>query len=369
MKDKKSLCNTVSRFSTNCQICGDVARGVNFNVTTCMSCKSFFRRNAHKKSLVGRCQFRNDCNVTKKTRSHCSPCRLKKCFALGMDSRLIRNIPDSKMVFKEIQQVQTIEDKEIQLQTPLPISLLRNDRSTLTTNEWTIVSNFLHAFDEQNSCIRIQNSLVELSSLPPKLRLKSSDTYNMVSQFYTGVQSLIERSPDLYSLSADARRALTKHNLNTVGAFNGIFLCRELNLFNNPIFFNACSLYYGTEFILNCSRHSGRYDPNGNLIKMMLFVVTFSTNCSIVTFDDKEHFTVMSRSIDLIRIQNLYVTVLWKYLVYLYGFKEAVLRFSCLVKNIIDITHMLELMPKNETHDLMVESIAIETERAVAIKD
>lgn len=29
-----------------CRICGDVARGMNFDVMTCISCKAFFRRNA-----------------------------------------------------------------------------------------------------------------------------------------------------------------------------------------------------------------------------------------------------------------------------------------------------------------------------------
>ena len=29
-----------------CQICGDVARGINFEVMSCMSCKAFFRRHA-----------------------------------------------------------------------------------------------------------------------------------------------------------------------------------------------------------------------------------------------------------------------------------------------------------------------------------
>ena len=29
-----------------CRVCGDRARGMNFDVLTCVSCKSFFRRNA-----------------------------------------------------------------------------------------------------------------------------------------------------------------------------------------------------------------------------------------------------------------------------------------------------------------------------------
>jgi len=34
-----------------CLICGDVARGINFNLMTCMSCKTFFRRHALKSKV------------------------------------------------------------------------------------------------------------------------------------------------------------------------------------------------------------------------------------------------------------------------------------------------------------------------------
>jgi len=45
---KRSLHSTLI-----CLICGDVARGMNFDVMTCMSCKAFFRRHALR-SLVRR---------------------------------------------------------------------------------------------------------------------------------------------------------------------------------------------------------------------------------------------------------------------------------------------------------------------------
>jgi hypothetical protein len=61
--------------------------------------------------------------------------------------------------------------------------------------------------------------------------------------------------------------------------------------------------------------------------------------------------------------------MLWKYLIYLYGFKEATLRFSSIVKSIIDVTRMLESMPENITHDLMVETIVAETQRSLLIED
>jgi hypothetical protein len=40
------LTKRTSNLPLICQICGDIARGINFDVMTCMSCKAFFRRHA-----------------------------------------------------------------------------------------------------------------------------------------------------------------------------------------------------------------------------------------------------------------------------------------------------------------------------------
>lgn len=237
------------------------------------------------------------------------------------------------------------------------------------TREWTLLSNFIHAYDDQNLHLRVEYCLNHLASLPPKFRIRSSDTQGLISQFFMAIQPLIERSPDVNFLSVDARRTLIKNNLNTAGAMNGIFTCRELNLYQNHSFWNSCQVQYSTEFMEHCVRNSAHCDPNGNLIKIMLFVATFSTNCSIVDFDQQESLTNIKISLELIHIQNIYVTILWKYFLYLYGFKEAVIRYSYMVKNILDIIRMLSVMPKNERHDQMVEKIVHETERSLVIRD
>jgi hypothetical protein len=46
MESKITSTKRSCRSKLVCRICGDVARGMNFDVLTCMSCKAFFRRNA-----------------------------------------------------------------------------------------------------------------------------------------------------------------------------------------------------------------------------------------------------------------------------------------------------------------------------------
>ncbi|XP_013380491.1 nuclear hormone receptor HR96 isoform X1 [Lingula anatina] len=70
-----------------CMVCGDKALGHNFGVVSCESCKAFFRRNAFKGEIKGRCN--SDCEVTPESRSYCKHCRLRKCFKAGMKKDLI----------------------------------------------------------------------------------------------------------------------------------------------------------------------------------------------------------------------------------------------------------------------------------------
>ncbi|BHF61169.1 hypothetical protein SprV_0100414100 [Sparganum proliferum] len=67
----------------SCAVCGDHAVGYNFGAIACESCKAFFRRNALRAAMPS-CLFSGKCSIQVKTRRFCSPCRLEKCFAVGM---------------------------------------------------------------------------------------------------------------------------------------------------------------------------------------------------------------------------------------------------------------------------------------------
>ncbi|CAG2099963.1 unnamed protein product, partial [Medioppia subpectinata] len=64
--------------------------GKHFGAISCESCKSFFRRNALKNSDLIICFFAGNCDVNIKTRKSCKKCRLSKCLAAGMKSKLFQ---------------------------------------------------------------------------------------------------------------------------------------------------------------------------------------------------------------------------------------------------------------------------------------
>ena len=53
-----------------CHICGDKARGMNFNAISCMSCKMFFRRNALRHRVSMFICFPTD-HLNRLNRIHC----------------------------------------------------------------------------------------------------------------------------------------------------------------------------------------------------------------------------------------------------------------------------------------------------------
>ncbi|CAF3187795.1 unnamed protein product [Rotaria sp. Silwood2] len=232
-----------------CLVCGDVARGINFDVMTCMSCKVFFRRHVLKFDAKLQCKFYNNCQITRETRSTCSVCRLNKCFALGMNPQLIRRWSYNQLKSKHEELLKIKNEHKSCLPKPLPLSLLNNDRSNLTKNEWNLLSNVIHAYDEANVIRQMKYQLEQQSSLPPKLRSKASKAIDIFRVLLSTFQPFIERSPYFQNLPTGTRQALVQNNSEIAGTLNSVFVMREINALQNMTFLTSCATVYGDKVI------------------------------------------------------------------------------------------------------------------------
>ncbi|CAC5390734.1 NR3B3 [Mytilus coruscus] len=66
-----------------CLVCGDIASGYHYGVSSCEACKAFFKRTIQG-NIEYSCPANWDCEITKRRRKACQACRFQKCLRVGM---------------------------------------------------------------------------------------------------------------------------------------------------------------------------------------------------------------------------------------------------------------------------------------------
>ncbi|XP_052766916.1 steroid hormone receptor ERR2-like isoform X1 [Mya arenaria] len=66
-----------------CLVCGDIASGFHYGVSSCEACKAFFKRTIQG-NIDYSCPANGDCEITKRRRKACQACRFQKCLFVGM---------------------------------------------------------------------------------------------------------------------------------------------------------------------------------------------------------------------------------------------------------------------------------------------
>ena len=232
----------------------------------------------------------------------------------------------------------------------------------MSSEQWTLISSIVHAYDTQHMSTLIQTHLKEQSALPMKLRSKPLPAMQYIADTAHSLVLFIQRSPHFQTLSLDTRRRLIRNNIYLTNCVNRLLINREMDLLNNSDLMLSFHSLYGSDLFKRCASLLQRTELNGILFKVILFVMIFSSNCSIVTEDVPLDIDIIFELKHVLDLQDLYVTLLWKYLVYQYGYTEAVLRYASLIKTILDFLQIIETMVHSELYQQMLKKIIIESQ-------
>ena len=220
----------------------------------------------------------------------------------------------------------------------------------------------MHIYDVDHSFDRIKTLFNTESSLPLKMLVKPKFALDFMQQCSITLEELIKRSGHFQILSVDARRTSIKRNTFWMSIFEGRILSRQIDFLTDPRYTLSIIGMLGSEYSEKVINLFERLDSNEIIHKVMLFVASFFSNSSLVTFDSADNIpTSIAVSIDLMRIQDIYVTMLWKYLLSQYGFIEAVLRYSSLITTMLNGYRILErlncLKLYNEVYNMTVKQM------------
>ncbi|CAF3588227.1 unnamed protein product [Rotaria sp. Silwood1] len=345
---------------SQCQICAVPAIHSYYGVIACGSCKMFFKRNAENRTKTLKCHFDGQCEVNINTRHVCAACRLEKCFQVGMCVESIRCSQTHRK--KNNTASLALDQMSIQNNTRSQmirtLNLLEQDQASLTTNQWTLLSNLIHSYDEHNALATAQNFMNEINSLHPKLRFKidARKIVEFVTVLSQTIEPFIQSNQHFTSLPRHDRSIVLRGAVDNVTCLASAFIMRQSDLINNSAFRNGLEITYGTIPYQLSLKVISLVDQDVDLVKLTLSIFAFCTNCCTV-FNENTSHTYLRDIQSLLNIQNMYAEVIWKYLLYKYKFEQAVIRFTHLIRTIIGAITVRTLLQTVQNHTDVVETL------------
>lgn len=270
-------------------------------------------------------------NVNKQKQSTCIACRLAKCISVGMSPEYVRKSNKSNKT--QAPTTHDFNENPSRMTFHSPTSSM-STTIDLTSHEWKSISNIIHAYDAFSVIPQIRDTL--RTSDQQNLR-NTLDPMKMTEQMFSSTQLFIRSIPDFHILTTNEQDSLLQRNLKILAAINSTYINRESTLSSNEQHHRTLIFMLGDDVARRKERLENQLDRDSILVKLMLIVVTFSSN--LFALDPSETFQHDSFCLGTFRLfgsQNIYVQLLWKYLMHRYSFSEAVIRFSQLIKQILD---------------------------------
>ncbi|CAF3866102.1 unnamed protein product [Rotaria sp. Silwood1] len=357
IKSKKSKIH-----SNECRICSVPAEYSYFGVISCHACKMFFKRNAITGQTAFVCDFGGQCEININTRHVCSSCRLTKCFKCGMNIDKLQTSRQTKPK-GSISVKKQIQDQLVMLPT---LNLLQSDQSLLTTNQWTFLTNLFYCYKESQMLPFIQRLIDTHNASQFTYAIYEVLVDEFLVSVYETAGAYLRSNDDLRHLAFDERSIILRNAANSVCCIGGSFIMQYCHLYGLNTFLTAMNIKYGTR-TMDIHIEARKYiDSDIVLIKLSISLFAFCENTYCYHSSNKEDFI---NAIEIFRIQNKYAEITWKYLLYRYGYHDAVKRFLNIALWLTSMNILAFHAQSLTTHLNDIGSIIEQTEMNLVLDD
>ncbi|CAF5160813.1 unnamed protein product, partial [Rotaria sp. Silwood1] len=151
--------------------------------------------------------------------------------------------------------------------------------------------------------------IFEQNKLPLKYRFKSTSIINLYQVLLDDNQSLYINNRDFRSLSIEDRSIILHNTIVHIGNLSSNFILYKIGLLNQSVFYDAIESFIPPRVI--------------PILSFSTFNSTTYSNISPMNLSNHQQ---------LLDIQNKYIELTWRYLLYKYNFQQAVILFSDLIR-------------------------------------
>lgn len=217
---------------------------------------------------------------------------------------------------------------------------MQTNHFTLSSDQWNLLSNLVNRFDEHGGYSYVQQFIHERNTVPVKLRFKLSAVKQFFLSIQTKMQLVFENNQHFILLSRNDRQILLQQTIEHTTILGALFAIRQHQLFDNVSFYDSTELIFQSKATIFMRQIIDRLDLDDTLIKLVIAILSFSTINSIV-YTKSTKTTLFLNIRRILAVQNLYIDLAWRYLLYKYGYVESVLKFDKVIQCIFLVNNVI----------------------------
>lgn len=243
---------------------------------------------------------------------------------------------------------------------------MRADQSTLTSDQWTLISNLLSSYEE-TAVSSVGDRLIQTRQAEDiTLIFPSMMIQELIGAMYISAGDFIHRNGDLSQLNIDDRSVVVRSAADRVSSMGGLIGLGRCNLFGYTEFSTAITPIYGASTVAITMWAMKFFNPDIFLMKLGLALYAVSEN---IVSHPEHPFSDLEDPIAVWNIQNRYAEVTWKYLLYRYGYRDAVKQFLSLTSFFIAMSVLTVQLQDVSRHTSDVTTIVEQTEIKLILDD
>jgi len=208
------------------------------------------------------------------------------------------------------------------------------DQSILLSSDWNVITNIRNAYE--TDCIEsflASHTTIPLiiTTQPYRSRLKLQRLVDVRKKYLSVIHSFIKRIIQFDTLIEDYYEYI-KHNLKLLLTINTSELMKSNVLEKIPwendrlLFESVYSEDILQRLEINLNSYQTFFPYDRIVVKLFLIILALTSRISPLVKQEQYHSNdFQSFPIEILRIQNYYITILWKYVIYRFGYYDAIM--------------------------------------------
>jgi hypothetical protein len=205
----------------------------------------------------------------------------------------------------------------------------------MTVDQWNLISNLSYCYGQHSGISLGECYMREQNVLPLKLRFKSASMMKYFLMSMEGTQSIYENNRDFLSLSSNDRSVLLYNTMKHMASLSTSCIYSQIGLLNHAAYYNTIGTVIHPNLVPAAKCIADRLDFDMIIRKLFLAILSFST-MNYTFYCNTPPINLLNVK-QVLHIQNTYIELTWKYLLYKYNYKQTVLCFSNFIRCIFAV--------------------------------